>query len=88
VQIIDLGAQAVGSVTFTWDGKNSNGVLESPGVYKIQATANIAGANTALVTDIDSMVDSVSVGANGSGVKVNLAGGLGSINVNQIKQIL
>jgi flagellar basal-body rod modification protein FlgD len=88
VQIIDLGAQAVGSVPFTWDGKNSNGVLASPGVYKIQATANIAGANTALVTDIDSMVDSVSVGANGSGVKVNLAGGLGSINVNQIKQIL
>jgi flagellar basal-body rod modification protein FlgD len=88
VQTLDLGAQAAGSVPFTWDGKNSNGVLASPGVYKVQATGDIAGANTALVTDINSKVDSVSVGANGSGVKVNLAGGLGSVNVNQIKQIL
>ena len=88
VQTVDLGAQAAGSIPFTWDGTSSNGVMASPGVYKIQATANIAGNNTALVTDINSTVDSVSVGTGGSGVKVNLAGGLGSINVNQIKQIL
>lgn len=88
VQTIDLGAQATGSVPFSWDGTNSKGVMASPGVYKIAASATIAGNNTALVTDINSQVDSVSVGAGGAGIKVNLAGGLGSVNVNQIKQIL
>lgn len=88
VQTMDLGSQGAGSTSFTWDGKNSNGVMVSPGVYGIQATSNINGTNTALVTDINSKVDSVSVGAGGSGVKVNLAGGLGSISVNQIKQII
>ena len=88
IQTLDLGAQDTGSIPFTWDGTNSTGTLASPGVYNIQATANIGGTNTALVTDINSQVDSVSVGAGGTGVKVNLAGGLGSVNVNQIKQIL
>lgn len=88
VQTVDLGAQETGTVPFTWDGLNSNGVMASPGVYNIEATATIDGTNTALQTDINSHVDSVSVGAGGTGVKVNLAGGLGSVNVNQIKQIL
>lgn len=88
VQTLDLGSQSTGSVPFTWDGSNSKGVMANPGVYEIAATADIAGNNTVLVTDINSTVDSVSVGTSGTGIKVNLSGGLGSVNVNQIKQIL
>jgi len=61
--------------------------MASPGVYKIDATANIDGNNTALETDINSLVDSISMGSGANGIKVNLTG-LDSVNFNQIKQIL
>lgn len=83
----DLGAQSTGKVPFTWDGLDSNGAAAKPGVYKIQATGYIDGKNTTLDTDIKSQVDSVSMGSGGNGVKVNLTG-LGSVDFNQIKQIL
>lgn len=72
---------------FNWDGYSQNGVLQSPGVYKIQAEATIDGKNTALATDIESEVDSVSIGNGAKGIQVNLKG-LSSVNFNQIKQIL
>lgn len=88
VNNVDLGAQAAGAVPFTWNGQNSSGNPAAPGIYNIQATANIGGTNTVLPTDISSKVSSVSIGAGGSGVTVNLAGGLPSVGVSQIKQIL
>jgi len=86
-QTVDLGAHSAGKVPFTWDGTNSNGVMSSPGVYKIEATAYIDGKNTVMETDIDSRVDSVSMGSGANGVKVNLTG-LDSVNFSDIKQIL
>ncbi len=86
-QTADLGAHSAGKVPFTWDGTNSNGVMSSPGVYKIEATAYIDGKNTVMETDIDSRVDSVSMGSGANGVKVNLTG-LDSVNFSDIKQIL
>jgi flagellar basal-body rod modification protein FlgD len=83
----DLGAHEAGTMPFVWDGLNSDGVMASPGVYKIEATSLVDGKNTALVTDINSRVDSVSLGSGASGLKVNLTG-LDSVNFNQIKQIL
>jgi flagellar basal-body rod modification protein FlgD len=81
------GTYPAGSVPFNWDGFSQNGVLQSPGVYKIQAEATIDGKNTALATDIESEVDSVSIGNGAKGIQVNLKG-LSSVNFNQIKQIL
>ncbi len=83
----DLGAQSSGKVPFVWDGLDANKVAAKPGVYKIQATGYIDGKNTTLDTDIRSQVDSVSMGSGGKGVKVNLTG-LGSVDFNQIKQII
>jgi flagellar basal-body rod modification protein FlgD len=74
-------------VPFTWDGLDANNAAAKPGVYKIQATGYIDGKNTTLDTDIKSQVDSVSMGSGGNGVKVNLTG-LGSVDFNQVKQIL
>jgi len=88
VQDTDLGVQSAGTVPFTWDGTDANGTMVSPGVYNIQATANIGGNNTVLETDINSQVDSVSMASGTNGLKVNLAGGLGSVDFNKIKQIL
>jgi flagellar basal-body rod modification protein FlgD len=88
VQKADLGTHSAGNVPFSWDGTDSNGTLVSPGLYTIQATATIDGNNTALETDVDSKVDSVSMASGANGLKVNLAGGLGSVDFSKIKQIL
>ncbi|CAA9892689.1 Basal-body rod modification protein FlgD [Candidatus Methylobacter favarea] len=87
VKIIPLGGHSAGSVPFTWDGVNANGVPASPGVYKVQAEAGVDGVNTALKPEIESQVESVSMGNGTNGVQVNLKG-LGAVSFNQIKQIL
>lgn len=87
VRDINLGAQASGTTPFVWDGLDSDGQFANPGVYTIQAVADIDGTNTALATNIKSMVKSVTMGSGSSGLQVNLAG-VGSVKFNQIKQIL
>jgi flagellar basal-body rod modification protein FlgD len=87
VKEMELGAHSEGKLPFVWDGINSQNVMANPGVYKVEATAYIDGKNTVLETDINSLVDSVSMGSGANGLKVNLTG-LDSVNFNQIKQIL
>jgi len=87
VQTMDLGAHSQGRMPFSWDGKNSNGVMSNPGVYKIEATAYVDGKNTVLETDINSKVDSVSMANGTNNLKVNLTG-LDSVDFSTIKQIL
>ncbi|MGZ5006631.1 MAG: flagellar hook assembly protein FlgD [Methylobacter sp.] len=87
VRDVDMGSHGAGAMPFSWDGTNESGVMANPGVYKIEATANVDGNNTVLATDIDSRVDSVSMGSGANGIKVNLTG-LDSVNFSQIKQIL
>jgi len=87
IKSIGLGTQAAGKVEFEWDGVDQNGQLSSPGVYKIEATAQIDGANTQLATNVKSLVQSVTMGTNNTGLQVNLAG-VGTVKFNQLKQIL
>lgn len=87
IRSMNMGAQASGTNQFVWDGMDNNGQFANPGVYTIQAQAKIDGANTALVTNINSMVQSVTMGSGNSGLQVNLTG-LGPVKFNQIKQIL
>ena len=87
VQTMGLGSHSEGRVPFSWDGKNSNGVMANPGVYKIEASAYVDGKNTVLETDINSKVDSVTMANGTTGLKVNLTG-LDSVDFSKIKQIL
>lgn len=87
IRTIDKGAQSAGTTTFTWDGKDGNGNLADPGVYKIEAAAKIDGVNTVLATNIQSLVKSVTMGSSNSSMQVNLDG-LGPVKFSQIKQIL
>jgi flagellar basal-body rod modification protein FlgD len=87
VRSMDLGAHGTGTMPFVWDGMDSNNVMASPGVYAIKATAYIDGNNTALETNINSKVDSISMASGTNGMTVNLTG-LDSVNFNQIKKIL
>jgi flagellar basal-body rod modification protein FlgD len=83
----DLGAQKAGDVPFAWDGRDNNGALANPGLYNVQVTALIGGKNTAVATNIDSKVTSVSMGSNGSGLQVDLLG-LGSVPFSNVKKII
>ena len=87
IRIKNLGGHSAGPVPFVWDGMNDKGNLASPGVYKVQVEASMDGINTVLQTEIQSRVESVSMGSGKNGLQVNLAG-LGAVNFNQIKQIL
>lgn len=87
VKEMDLGTQSAGKTEFVWNGFDNNGQMASPGVYKIEAEAQIDGNNTALATNIQSEVQSVTMSNGSSGLQVNLLG-LGPVKFNQIKQIL
>lgn len=87
VKELNLGEQAPGTINFEWDGSDSDGNLADPGVYKVEASASIDGTNTVLATNIQSQVQSVTMGTGSSSLKVNLVG-LDSIKFSQIKQIL
>jgi flagellar basal-body rod modification protein FlgD len=87
VRDINLGALPSGSNSFVWDGMDNNGQFANPGVYDIRAQAEVDGANTALTTNIKSLVKSVTMGTGNQGLQINLAG-LDPVKFNQIKQIL
>lgn len=87
IREIDLDSQPAGPVSFTWDGLDSSGQMVNPGVYRLQAQALIDGTNTALPTNVNAQVKSVTMGNGNTGLQVNL-NGLGSVKFNQLKQIL
>ena len=87
VRTLDLGSHSSGAVPFAWDGYNDNNVLAHPGVYRLEAAADVNGVNTALATEVFSKVESVVLGNGQQGVSVNLEG-LGTIGFNEITQIL
>jgi len=88
VRTLALGGHAEGVVPFVWDGMDAEGNFANPGVYKIQVEAKLAGNNTILRPQIQSMVESVTMGNNnGQGLRLNLAG-VGAVNFNQVQKIL
>jgi len=87
VKSIPMGQQAAGDVYFAWDGTDEAGNTMPPGLYNVQATANINGQTQAMQTMVASRVESVSVGKGGQGVSLNLAG-LGSMNFNNVREIM
>ena len=87
IRNIDLGSQSAGTVPFVWDGINNAGNPASPGVYQVQTESMLNGYNTSLTPNIESKVESVTMSGGKQGMQVNLTG-LGTINFNQVKQIL
>lgn len=86
IKTVDLENQSAGSVSFEWKGDKESGVPADPGVYGIQPEALLDGKNTVLQANVDSKVESVSMGSSTGGVKVNLLG-LAPVSFNQIKQV-
>lgn len=81
VDKFSLGAQTSGDHNFDWqleDGMRLSG-------YRIEATATVDGEPTAVPVYLGKNVDSVTLGQNGIGMKVNVEGG--SVSLDEIKQI-
>jgi flagellar basal-body rod modification protein FlgD len=66
-----LGAQAAGTVRFTWDGLNNAGATMPAGSYTIKAEAINGTTTSALATNVVARVDSVSLGGQ-QGITLNL----------------
>lgn len=86
VNRINLGQQNAGNVSFMWDGKDSSGNLMPPGTYRFEAQATYEDGTKGLYTLLPANVDSVTLGQNGSGLMLNLAG-LGSVPLSQVQMI-
>lgn len=87
VKTLPLGTQEEGLQRFSWDGKDQEGNVMPSGDYTVAAVGSIAGKQEALETNFVAPVDSVTLGRNGEGMKLNVAG-IGSMTMDQVKEIL
>lgn len=83
---INLGTQEKGEVSFNWDGLNDAGEAVPPGQYQIKAQALVGGENINPYSLIEAEVESVSIGAPGQPLALNLTG-LGPISFNDVAEI-
>ncbi|WP_108649692.1 flagellar hook assembly protein FlgD [Dongshaea marina] len=82
----NLGDQAAGNVSFSWDGQDQSGNPLPAGMYKIKATGLIEGNREELPVATFAHVDSVSLGQGMSDVVLNLQG-LGGIKLNEVIEV-
>lgn len=86
IRKIPLGQRAAGTFDFAWDGFNQQGVRVAAGKYTVKVNGVYSGQEVALRTMTAANVDSVTLGQNGEGVKLNVAG-VGAVSLNDVKQI-
>ena len=87
VKQLDMGAQAKGTIPFTWDGIMDNGNAAPSGLYQIKAVANVSGSPQAMDTYVASTVDSVSVDSSTNSITLNTSGG-DAVKLSDIKQLM
>jgi len=72
VAVVNLGAQAAGSHTFSWDGKDSNGQQVADGMYSYQMAAQDQAGNAIQVDNFfTGTVDEVYQDSQGVWVTIN-----------------
>ncbi len=86
VRSIALGSQTADDHQLVWDGANNDGDALPTGVYTIEATARINGEQQQLNTLLGANVNSVTLGTNGGGTTLNLAG-IGKVALDDVKTI-
>lgn len=86
VKTIALGQPTPGFFQFSWDGKSENNQRLDAGDYKVEVHGVYSGQEVSLKTMTSANVDSVSLGQNGEGLKLNVAG-IGSVTLDQVRQI-
>ncbi len=84
---INLGPLSAGIQNFTWNGAKTGGGTAPAGAYTFQGNALDSKGNAIAATSLAVLpVAGVTVGGQ-NGPTISLAGGLGSVTLNQIYQI-
>lgn len=86
IKTIPLGQPQPGFFQFSWDGLGQNNQRAVAGNYKISVRGIYGGKEVALNTMTSANVDSVSLGQNGEGLKLNVSG-IGSVSLDKVRQI-
>lgn len=86
IKTIPLGQPQPGFFQFAWDGTGQNEQRLAAGKYSVKVTGTYGGQEAALKTMTSANVDSVSLGQNGEGLKLNVSG-VGSVSLDQVRQI-
>lgn len=86
VRQISLGNQGAGNHDFEWDGRNDEGVAMPAGQYRFVAEGLVGSTASSLTINMAANVDSVTLGQNGSGMKLNIAG-IGEVSFDTVKHI-
>ncbi len=81
VDQFSMGGQEAGDVDFGWQLEEGMPL----GGYQFEATANVGGEAVAVPVFIGMNVNSVTLGQNGVGMKINIDGG--SVSLDQVKQV-
>jgi len=88
VRTMDLGIQKKGVVPFSWDGKNSEGVMQPDGSYYTAVKGNLSDkeGESTLSTEMAITVASVAVGSGTAEPQLFLKDGT-KIGLSDVKQI-
>ncbi len=86
VKQVPLGTHGQGDLNFNWDGTDNNNAPMPAGNYKMVVNGTVGGESFQFPTHIAANVDSVTLGNNGQGMKLNIAG-VGSLSLSDVKQI-
>ncbi|MFB4393812.1 MULTISPECIES: flagellar hook assembly protein FlgD [unclassified Pseudomonas] len=86
VRTLDLGEQKAGNADFIWDGKNDKGEVAPAGEYSFTATTTVDGKSVEMYTLLPATVTSVTFGAKGSEMMLNLAG-IGKVGISKVQTI-
>jgi flagellar basal-body rod modification protein FlgD len=86
VRELSLGSHDAGQVAFNWDGYDDAGDYMLPGLYQVSALATVDDVEMAPQVLVSAQVDSVSIGASGQALGLNL-NGLGTVSINDVTEI-
>ena len=86
VHSMDLGPKPEGVAVFAWDGTTNNGSAAANGIYSFSMSALQGGTKVDGSTLSFGQVNSVTPGKDG--MLLDVSGGLGAINVTDVKKIL
>lgn len=86
VREMSLGSHEEGEFSFNWDGADDSGEYLPSGIYQMALQGDIGGESVSPQVLMDADVESVSMGAPGQPILLNLKG-LGAISLNDVVQI-
>ncbi len=86
VRNVQMGSQSAKDHDLMWDGLDNSGEQLPSGMYTVKAEAQIDGKMQQLNTLLGANVNSVTLGTNGGGTTLNLAG-IGKVPIEDVKTI-